>query len=461
VLSRALADWASALSFGQISSAVIADAKLRVLDICGVNAAAYPTEAGRIVREAALRLGSAGAGHAARILGFGDEAAPASAALANGTMAHVHDFDDTHSLARIHVSAPVVCTALALGEALCVDGKSLLTAIIAGSETAARLGAMAPGKFHDHGFHATGVVGAVGAAVTAGKLMNLPPEKFRNTIGIVASQAAGIAECFTDGTWTKRLHPGWAAHCGIAAAQLADCGFTGPIRSLDGERGLFNAHLGRGDYPYRQVTDGLGDRWLCKDSSFKPYPCGHLIHGFIEAVYMLREETGLRADNVASITCPVAPWVMPMICEPRAEKAAPATEAQAKISLPYCVAAALVRDRIDLQAFTPEAIADLRIRAVAQKITCVADPNAPEDQSKGWVIATMTSGRRVETVIENGLGSLANPMSEEEVKQKFHDNMTFAGLGANAGAAIDCTDRLDALSDIGPLIALCCRVTPA
>ena len=460
MLSGKLADWASALSFGQIPPAIIADAKLRVLDICGVTVAAHPTDAGKIMREAALRLGPAGAGHAARILSFGDAAAPASAALANGTMAHVHDFDDTHSLARIHISAPVVSTALALGEALRADGRSLLAAIVAGSETAARLGTMAPGKFHDHGFHATGIVGAVGAAVTAGKLMHLPSEKLRNAIGIVASQAAGTAECFTDGTWTKRLHAGWAAHCGIAAAQLADCGFTGPIKSLDGERGLFNAHLGRGDHPYAQVMDGLGTRWLCADSSFKPYPCGHLIHGFVEAIYMLREETGLRVDNVASITCPVAPWVMPMICEPRAEKAAPATEAQAKISLPYCVAAALVLNRMDLQAFMPQAIADPRIHAVAEKVTCISDANAPEDQSKGWVIATMTSGRRVETVIENGLGSVANPMSEDEVKQKFRDNMIFAGLGANATAAIECVDRLDALNDIAALVTLCCRVIP-
>ena len=264
MLSEKLAAWASALAFDGIPSAVTADAKLRVLDICGVTVAANSTNAGRIVREAALKLGPApGAQNSARILGSAEYSMPAMAALANGTMAHVHDFDDTHSLARIHISAPVVSTALALGEALKSDGECLLTAIVAGSEVTARLGALAPGKFHDHGFHATGVVGAVGAAVTAARLMNLSPEKFRNAIGIVSSQAAGIAECFTDGTWTKRLHSGWAAHCGIAAAQLADCGFTGPIKSLDGDRGLFSSHLGRGDYPYAQVTDSLGSTWLC------------------------------------------------------------------------------------------------------------------------------------------------------------------------------------------------------
>ncbi|MGZ5826937.1 MAG: MmgE/PrpD family protein [Xanthobacteraceae bacterium] len=454
MLSRTLSVWINSLDFNQIPPPVVADAKLRVLDILGVTAAACVTDAGEIVRNAALRLGP---GDGARILGFGDRVTPSYAAMANGTMAHVHDYDDTHSLARIHISAPIVSTALALGEALGADGRAILTAIIAGSELTARLGAMAPGAFHDHGYHATGVVGAIGAALTAGKLLALSPEKMQNAIGIAASQAASIAECFSDGTWTKRLHAGWAAHCGIAAAQLADCGFTGPAKSLDGERGLFNAHLGRADHPYERVTDGLGETWLCAQSSFKPYPCGHLIHGYIEAAYLLREETGLRADEIKSMTCPIAPWVMPMVCEPRSEKVGPSTEAQAKISLFYCVAASFILNRIDLAAFVPAALDDPRIKALAAKISCAADPDAPQDQSKGWVIAETTYGRRVESVVKNGLGSVANPMSADEVRQKFRDNMKFAGLGTNADAAIEQVGRLDQASDIRRLVALCCH----
>ena len=205
------------------------------------------------------------------------------------------------------------------------------------------------------------------------------------------------------------------------------------------------------------MTDGLGDTWRCTGSSFKPYPCGHLTHGYVEATYLLREETGLNADNVTSITCPIAPWVMPMVCEPRAEKIAPITEAQAKISLYYCVAASLVLNRMDLAAFVPSAIADPRIAAVAQKISCVADPDAPEDQSKGWVIADTTFGRRVETVVKNGLGSAANPMSDDEVRQKFRDNMTFAGLAANAQAALNSVEELDTARDVRALVSHCCR----
>ena len=168
--------------------------------------------------------------------------------------------------------APVVSAALAVGLAHGLDGRAIITAVVAASELTARLGAMTPGAFHDHGYHATGVVGTIGAAFAAAKLARLAPEPMRNAIGIAASQAAGIAECFSDGTWTKRLHPGWAAHSAIIAADLAAGGFTGPARALDGARGLFNSHLGSGDHPFGRVTERLGDDWLCTRSAFKPYP---------------------------------------------------------------------------------------------------------------------------------------------------------------------------------------------
>lgn len=452
-LSGALARWTCGLTFADIPAAVVDDAKLHLVDTLGVMVAGSVSETGRAVRAAALRIGP---GDTARILGFGDRAAAAGAAIANGTLAHVHDYDDTHSEARVHISGPIVAAALAAGQAARADGRTVLTAIVAGSELMARLGAMTPGAFHDHGYHPTGVLGAIGAAFTAGKVMGLAPQQMQNAIGIAASQGAGIAESFSDGTWTKRLHSGWAAHAGVAAATLAEAGFTGPAKALDGARGLFNAHLGKADHPYARVTDGLGETWMCTGSSCKPYPCGHLIHGFIEGVYILREEGLLNAREIKSITCPLAPWVMPMICEPRAEKVAPKTEAQAKLSLYYCVAAAFVLNKIDLHAFSPETMADPRIVELAQKVVCTPDPNAPEDQSKGWLIAHTVDGRKLETVLTHPLGSPNNPMSADDVSRKFRDNMAFANLKANAARVQDLVARLDTLASIDELADACC-----
>lgn len=453
-VSGALARWIGALTFETMPRSIVADAKLRILDTLGVTVAASVTDAGRILRDAALNLGP---GAASRILGYGDRAAPSYAAMANGAMAHVQDFDDTHSLARAHVSAPVVSCALALGEARKADGRAVLAAVVAGSETTCRLGAMAPGAFHRHGFHATGVLGAIGAACTAGKIGTLSLSALQDAIGIAASQAAGLMECFADGTWTKRLHPGWAAHCGIAAAELAARGFSGPARAIDGERGLFNAHLGAADHPFQRIAEGLGVEWLCTRSAFKPYPCGHLLHGFIEAVFNLREEAGIRADDVAKIICPIAPWVAPMIAEPRTAKLHPADEAAAKISLYYCVAAALVRDKLDLSAFAADALGDPRIAALAEKVICTVDPDAPEDQSKGWVIVETSGGERVESVATNCVGSDANPMTADDVRRKFRDNMAFAGLKGNAERVIELVERFETLANVEEPIGLCCR----
>jgi 2-methylcitrate dehydratase PrpD len=453
-LSADLSRWAAGLSPAAVPRDVVHDARLRILDSVGVTAAASVTRAGQIVRDAALRIGG---GNGARILGYGARASAASAALANGTMAHVHDYDDTHSQARAHISAPVISAALAAGEAGRHDGASVLMAVIAGSEIAARLGAMAPGAFHDHGFHATGIVGAIGAAVAAGRLRGLDAAGLQNAIGIAATQASGLAECFADGTWTKRLHPGWAAHSGIVAAELAAGGFTGPIRSLDGARGLFNAHLGAGDHAFASVTDGLGETWQCARSSFKPYPCGHLIHPFIEAIYTLREETGLRADEVARITCYLSPWVMKMVSEPRAQKVRPADEAAAKISIYFCVAAAALLNRVDLNAFTDATLADSRIAALAQKVFCSADPDAPQDQSNARVIVETTDGESRECLVTHGLGSDANPMSAAEVRQKFRACMEFAGLGAKAAAALALADKFETLASVEEFVGLCCR----
>jgi 2-methylcitrate dehydratase PrpD len=172
---------------------------------------------------------------------------------------------------------------------------------------------------------------------------------------------------------------------------------------------------------------------------------------------MLREEGLLNAREITSITCPVAPWVMPMICEPRAEKVAPKTEAQAKLSLYYGVAAAFLLNRVDLNAFSPETLADPHIAELAQKIVCTPDPDAPEDQTKGWLIARTVDGRKLETVLTHPLGSPNNPMSADDVARKFRDNMAFANLKANAARVEELVARIEMQATIDELVDSCCR----
>jgi 2-methylcitrate dehydratase PrpD len=452
-LSGELAQWASKLTIDQVPDTVIRDAKLRILDILGVTIAACPTEAARIARDSAVAIGSGGS----RVMGFGDRVAPGAAAIANGVMAHIHDYDDTHSDARIHISNPIVTTVLSFGYARNISGADALLALVAGAELTARIGMIAPAEFHVQGFHTTGVIAAVGAAYAAAKIMGLPWSQTRNAIGIVCSQASGISECFSDGTWTKRFHPAWAAHCGITAATLASFGFTGPAKALDGARGLFNTHIGRADHRFDIATEQLGSVWHSPRSSFKPYACGHVIHGFIDAILQLQKAHGLTASQVKRITCPTAKWMMPLVAEPRDLKLRPDDEAFAKISLYFSVAAALVNRGLDLEAFEHDRLHDAETLALADKIDCTLDPDAAPNAYKGWVIVETTDGRTLEQIVPHSLGSDANPMSAADLTRKFRDNVTFGGMQDIADRALAAIDDLHRAATIRELVDLCCR----
>jgi len=447
------ASWLADLSFSDIPPSVVADAKLRFLDVIGVSLAACASDAGQVVRRTALRLGT---GDESRILGFGDRVPAASAAVANGTMAHSLDFDDTHNESVIHVSAPVVTTALAVGEAVKADGRSLLAAAIGGAEITCRIGCVTPSAFHKRGFHPTGVIGTFGAALIAGKLRGLDAEKLRNSLGIAGSQASGILEFFADGTWAKRLHPGWAAHSGIVASYLAEEGFTGPATVFEGRYGLFNTHLGASDYSMERITRDLGSNWECVKTSFKPYPCGHVVHPFVDAILILYREQGLRAEQVERIVCPTAAWMMPIMCEPRNVKLAPETDYHAKFSFPYSLAAALHYGRLGVEAYSNDAIRNPAILALAKRVFNEIDPDAPDpSRFKGRVIVETKDGRKLEHVVEDNWGSERNPLSPDDVRQKFRDNAALILPRERIEEVVNAIEHLEQIADINEITRRC------
>lgn len=449
------ASWLAGLVYDDIPAAVVADAKLRFLDIIGVSLAASAAPAGAIARRTALRLG---AGQEAQILGFGDRVPAASAAMANGTMAHALDFDDTHNESVIHVSAPVVSAALAAGQLTKADGKSVLAAAIAGAEITCRIGCVTPSAFHKRGFHPTGVIGTFGSALISGKLLGLDAVQLQNAMGIAGSQASGILEFFSDGSFAKQLHPGWAAHSGIIASYLASEGFTGPATVLEGRYGLFATHLGAGSYSMDRVVQKLGTEWICIKTSFKPYPCGHVVHPFLDAILSLYKDEGLRADDVVRITCPTAEWMLPIMCEPREVKLVPETDYHAKFSFPYTVAAALYFGRLGVEAFTDEAIRNQDILALARRVVNEVDPTAPDpSRFKGWVIVETKSGKRFERVVENNWGSESNPLSATDVRHKFRDNARMVLDDKKIEQVLSMTDRLEEVRDINEVVALCVK----
>ncbi len=197
----------------------------------------------------------------------------AGAAFVNGTAAHGEDFDDTFEGGPVHAGAVIVPAVLAACERHYSDGPSALAGIAVGVETICRLSVVVPKAVHKAGFHPTAVFGAVAAAAAVGRALKLSRRQAVDALGIVGSMAGGIIEYLAEGTWTKRMHAGWAAQSGLRAALLARAGFTGPRTVLEGVHGLFHgfAHTTKGDYD--AITGDFGTRWVTETLAFKPYPC--------------------------------------------------------------------------------------------------------------------------------------------------------------------------------------------
>lgn len=416
--SRKLAEWTLSLRLGDLPSDIVETTQLRLLDTIGIMLAATASPIGRAARDGVRAMGG---GADSRIVGFGDRTSAMLAALANGTLAHAMDFDDTHDPSLVHPSAAIVPAALAVGEMTEASGTDLLLAVAAGIEIGCRLGEVAPMAFHKRGLHPTGLLTGFGAAMVAGRMMGLDANKLQSAAGIHGSQAAGLLEAFSDGTWVKTMHPGWAAFGAIASLQLAAHGFTGPAAVLEGRRGLFAALAGspEGGLHFDRLTGDLGRAWELRRSSIKPYPCAQVIQPFVDLAIAARRQ-GLRSDHVRVATAPIAPAYLGVVAEPRADKLRPVTPTHARVSLPYCIAAALHLGHCGPDAFTDEAIRDPAILALADKIVTPADPSriAP-GQLRAQLTIEVDNAQRIELAQDHHRGSPENPISRADVEAKF------------------------------------------
>jgi 2-methylcitrate dehydratase PrpD len=388
----------------------------------------------------------AGAGGGASIIGERSPAPAAAAALANGTLCHALDFDDTHPDAVTHVSAVLAPASLATAEAAGRDGAALLASYLAGAELTIRIGMGASGAFHRKGFHPTSVCGVFGAAAASARNVGLTGEQAANALGIAGSFAGGIFEYLSDGSATKPLHAGWAAHGGVLAALIAGAGGTGPGSVLDGRYGLYATHAdGAIDHA---AFEGLGERWQLPDSSFKAYPACHYIHGCLNAVEVLRGRGLPDPLSIDSIEVAVPPVGIDLVLEPAADKPAPRTPYDAKFSLPWALAESIVRGRLDLASFAGGAIGDPDVVALARKVSYRPDGYASAPGAfPGSVRIVTTDGGELSAEVAYERGHPRNPMTAAEVTQKFEAN---AGLALEPGDVARVAEVVLGLDEAGP-----------
>jgi len=377
---------------------------------------------------------------------------PASAALLNGALGHALDFDDTHTLSVIHTAAPVVPAALAGAEAFRKSGREMLRAAVAGFESEIRIGLAAPGRFHARGFHMTAIAGAFGAALAYGLLAGLRGKRLVSALGICGSLAAGIFEYLEDGSPVKALHPGWAAHAGIAAAALAGGDFGGPASVFEGRFGLLRSHLEGEKYDASALTSGLGERWETLATAFKPYPCGHVIHAFLDAALRTQQEGGFPPEAIDAVLCHAAKGAIDLVLDPIEAKRRPRSEYDAKFSLPYCLGSIFVRGRCGVEEFEAEAVRDPRVLAVAAKVAYRREDGFDFPRFfPGKIEVRLRDGRTFAAEEKHQRGCPENPLSEEAVRRKFLDNAGRTLSPSRAGALAEAILRLDALESVEPI----------
>ncbi len=420
-VARRFARFVVGLEPTAIPPRVVERTALLVLDTLGSCLASSTMDFGAAVIETAERLGGA---PESTLAGRGTKVAAANAVLANATLAHGLDFDDTREDAIVHTGCVAVPTALAVAEAERASGGAALAAVVAGVEVMCRIGLAAPGAFHARHFHPTALAGGFAAAAVAGKLLRLTEDELVRAFGICGSQAGGIIEYLTDGAWTKRLHPGWAAHAGVVAALLARAGFTGPEHVFEGDHGFYQAFAGGIDHArLAALLASLGREWEVERLTFKPYPCGSIAHPYMDCALRLRERHGVEAAAIGEVRCATAAGPVPRLWEPLAAKRRPPNGYAAKFSLPYLVAVILVKGEAGLAQFTDEAVADDAVLQVAAKVGYELDPTIDYPrQFVGRVTVVLRDGRVVEERQDHPRGGPDAPLTAGELVAKFRSN---------------------------------------
>lgn len=453
-IAEQLAAFAHELRYEDIPEAVRERAKHLMLDATGIALASTRWDFAH--QSLTAVRGLAGYGKCS-VIGMPAHLPLRDAVMMNGILVHGLDYDDTHIPGVIHTTAGAYPCALGVGEHLGADGRAVLTAFVLGVEAAARLGAVAKGAFHQVGFHPTGLIGAYGCALLAGKLMGANPAQLVMAQGITLSTGAGSLEFLEDGAWSKRLHPGWAGVAGITGAALARQGFVGPKRPYEGRFGLFPSHLGPlvEGCDYSLATAGLGEVWELEQVAIKPFPACHLAHACADAALILTRQHDLRPADVAKVRALVPQEVITTICEPAEKKLRPVSDYDAKFSLPFIVAACIARRKFGLAELEDDALHDEEILALAAKVTYQADPNSPFPRAySGELVVTTRDGRELTHREEINRGAAERPISNGDVVDKFFENAQLAVSRQRAERIGEALLGLDACEDVRAVAAV-------
>jgi 2-methylcitrate dehydratase PrpD len=380
-------------------------------------------------------------GKSAAVIGRGERIDALSAAFLNAAGANVFDFCDTHVPTVIHPTAPIAPPLFALGELQRVSGRDFILAFVLGQEIACRIGLAVSPSHYNRGWHITATCGVFGAAAGCGKLMALTPQQMTYALGMAATQASSLCESL--GTPAKSVGVGNSARNGLLSALLAAKNFAGPAEPLTGVQGYYHALDETPHMPL--LTEGLGDTWEILKTSYKPYPCGFVLHPVLDCVIdWRREHPNATVQKVKVMGNP--------LLANRADRPNISTSGQSQVSVQHAVAAALVTGKAGLEQFSQACVNDPAVIALRSKVEVVRDPAFATVAAA--VDITTADGKLHKTSQKAARGSDDNPMSDRDLEEKLRTCAVGWNPRHDIEPLIAAIWDLDKADDISKLTAL-------
>jgi 2-methylcitrate dehydratase PrpD len=426
---------------------VVQKAKQLVTDLLGVATAGSREKAARIIQGFIEEQNARGS---ATIIGTDQRSHPAASSLANGISGHVLDYDDVSEPMYGHPTVAVLPACLALGEELDVSGKDLLESYIIGLEVTVKLSYGMNPAHYEHGWHSTCTLGSMGAAAAAAKLLGLTGEQLRTALALAASQAGGLQQNF--GTMIKPFHAGRAAENGVLAALLAQRGWTGDQNILEAPLGFFHLFCGPGHYDAERCVNSLGKPFEIDRPGIilKKYPSCAFSHPAIDAALIITQDPHYDVSKLERVEGRIHSLADQILIHRN-----PQTGLEAKFSMEACVALALLDGRVNTKSFTDRRLANKDFKEIlrrVQRVVTASDKKGPRGFGPAEVRVLLKGGDIMEARVEKAKGNAENPMTEEEIREKYLDCCSDVLSQRSIEKSLSLLQNLDGLDGIRPLM---------
>ena len=441
-----LARFVAEADFANISEKVLTNAKMHILDTLGAALVGVTTDTAAIAFDYCKRMGHS---DESTIWGTHQKSSAPMAAFVNGLLGHAIDFDDWDAFIHAgHPTCMVAAAALSLGEVIGSSGKDLLKAYALGIEILTKIAANAP-NVQDRGFHSTPVLGSIGAAIACASLMRFDPEKIKATLGIAASGAGGIHR--QQGSMVKPFHAANAARNGVEAALLAEKGFTADAAIIEAPRGFCDTFFGPGTCNYEKMIADLGQPYFLESPGLglKLHPCSAPQFLAADAALHLKREHNIRFADVAKIEVSIPPMRYQRHYHPEVK-----TGLRGKFAINYVVALAFLDGKLEIDTFTDAKANEPEVQDALSKVRVIVDETIPEPGPYCPVSVEIKDGRRFNYTARIAKGHPQNPMTEEDVLNKFRSNAKSVISEAQSAELVRDVQHLETIGSVRKLIEL-------